>query len=320
MNGWRIPGFDELHELGAGAQGRVVLSRRQATGELVAIKYLAPELLTDARHMAMFRSEVNMLARVADPHVARLHEYVESSQGAAIVMEAVNGVSLRDVLGQNPPLAPEAALTVLKGSLLGLAAAHTARVVHRDYKPANVIVEGNGHSKLIDFGIAMLAGEGARSGTPAYMAPEQWRGHAASPASDVYAATCVFFECVTGRPPYTSGETTTLRRMHESAPVPAQAVPETLQPLVTHGMAKDPARRPPSAQDFVAWLEQLATQAYGPDWERRGWMVLGAATTVLAAAFPIAAIAGPAYRPSGTAPSTWPAGSGPRASSGKPPE
>jgi serine/threonine protein kinase len=290
MSDWRIPGFEEVHELGAGARGRVVLARRQAAGELVAIKYLAPELLTDPRHMAMFRGEVNMLARVANPHVARLYEYVETPQGAAIVMEAVNGVSLRDVLGRNPPLAPEAALTVLKGSLLGLAAAHTARVVHRDYKPANVVVEGNGNSKLIDFGIAMLAGEGADSGTPAYMAPEQWHGHAASPASDGYAATCVFFECVSGRPPYASGETTTLRRMHESAPIPAQDVPEALQALVAHGMAKDPARRPPSAQDFVTWLEQLAAQAYGPDWERRGWIALGAATVVLTAAFPAAAL------------------------------
>jgi serine/threonine protein kinase len=82
---------------------------------MVAIKYLASELLTDPRHMAMFRDEVNMLARVANPHVARLFEYAETSQGAAIVMEAVNGVSLRDVLSRNPPLPPEAALTVLKG-------------------------------------------------------------------------------------------------------------------------------------------------------------------------------------------------------------
>jgi hypothetical protein len=127
-------------------------------------------------------------------------------------------------------------------------------------------------------------------GTGAYMAPEQWHGHAATPASDVYAATCVFFECVTGRPPYASGETTMLRRMHESAPVPAEAVPEALRTLVAHGMAKDPARRPPSAQEFGALLERVATQAYGPGWERRGWIALGAATAVLAAAFPAAAL------------------------------
>lgn len=290
MSGWRIPGFEELHELGTGAQGRVVLARRQTTGEMVAIKYLAPELLTDPRHMAMFRDEVNMLARVANPHVARLHEYVETPQGAAIIMEAVNGVSLRDVLGQSPPLPPEGALLVLKGSLQGLAAAHATGVVHRDYKPANVVVESNGNSKLIDFGIAVLAGEGATSGTPAYMAPEQWHGAPATPATDVYSATCVFFECVTGHPPYASGETTTLRRMHESAPVPAEAVPEALRGLVAHGMAKYPTQRPPGAEQFVTMLEQVAISSYGPDWERRGWAALGAATAVLAAAFPAAAL------------------------------
>jgi serine/threonine protein kinase len=94
MSVWRLTGFEELYELGSGAQGRVVLARRAGTGEMVAIKYLAPSLLGDPRHKAMFRDEVNMLVRVADPHVARLYEYVETSEGAAIVMEAVNGVTL----------------------------------------------------------------------------------------------------------------------------------------------------------------------------------------------------------------------------------
>jgi Protein kinase domain len=291
MSHWRADGFEELRELGAGAQGRVVLARRVTTGELVAIKYLAAELLDDARHRAMFRDEVNMLARVADPHVARLHEYVESPQGAAIVLEAVNGVALRDVLSRNPgPLTPEAALAVLKGSLLGLAAAHAVDVVHRDYKPANVLVEADGNSKLIDFGVAVLAGERTFAGTPAYMAPEQWNRAPATPATDVYSATCVFFECVTGAPPYASGDTTTLRRMHEAAPIPAQAVPEPLRPLVAAGMAKDPAHRPPGARQFVDLLDRLATDAYGPGWERRGWIALGAATAVLAAAFPAAVL------------------------------
>jgi serine/threonine protein kinase len=290
MSVWRLRGFEELHELGSGAQGRVVLARRAGTGEMVAIKYLAPDLLGDPRHKAMFRDEVNMLVRVADPHVARLYEYVETPEGAAIVMEAVNGVSLRDVLSRNPPLSPEAALTVLKGSLQGLAAAHAVHVVHRDYKPANVLVESSGNSKLVDFGIAGLAGEGTFAGTPAYMAPEQWDGAPASPAADVYSATCVFFECVTGRPPYTERDTTTLRHRHQAAPVPAYAVPEPLRPLVAHGMAKSPVRRPPDARQFVGLLEQVATEAYGPDWERRGWIALGTAAAVIAAGLPAAAL------------------------------
>ncbi|OLT33245.1 hypothetical protein BJF79_08180 [Actinomadura sp. CNU-125] len=127
---------------------------------------------------------------------------MESERGVALIMEAVEGVTLKEVLARHGELAPEAALVVLKGSLLGLAAAHTVGVVHRDYKPANVMVPADGRSKLIDFGVAVAAGDASASGTPAYMAPEQWRGEAVSPATDVYAATCVFFECVTGRRPF----------------------------------------------------------------------------------------------------------------------
>ncbi|TDC76014.1 serine/threonine-protein kinase, partial [Actinomadura sp. 7K507] len=191
MNGWRVEGFDEVGELGAGAQGRVVLAVPEGRhgGGQVAIKYLAPALLGDERSVEVFRREAGTLARVADPHVARLFRYVESPQGAAIVMEAVEGASLREVLdGSDGTLSPEAALVVLKGSLLGLAAAHAVGVVHRDYKPANVVVQPEGGSKLIDFGIAVLSGQSSRAGTPAYMAPEQWEGSPASPATDLYAA------------------------------------------------------------------------------------------------------------------------------------
>lgn len=106
----------------------------------------------------------------------------------------------------------------------------------------------------------------------------------------MYSATCVFFECVTGGPPYASGDTITLRRIHETAPIPAQAVPESLRPLVAHGMAKNPAHRPRGAHQFVTLLAQLAVSAYGPGWGRRGWIALGAATSALAAAFPDAAL------------------------------
>ena len=288
MTDWRLPGYVELGELGRGAQGRVVLARGETDGGLVAIKYLDPRGLADERALERFRSEARALAQVRDRHVVRLHGLVETAEGAALVMEAVHGASLRTLLDRYEPMSPESALAVLKGSLLGLAAAHAVGVIHRDYKPANVIVQPDGLSKLIDFGVAGLIGERFGGGTPAYMAPERWRGRPASPAADVYAATCVFFECVTGARPYPGTDRAELRRRHLEDPVPVEAVPEPLRPLLERGLAKEPAARPPGAAAFVAELERAASAAYGPDWEARGWGALGVAT---AAVLPLAAAA-----------------------------
>ncbi|HEX2316494.1 MAG TPA: serine/threonine-protein kinase, partial [Thermomonospora sp.] len=284
---WRLAEFEEIRELGAGAQGRVVLARHPGSGSHVAIKYLA-RADGDEAALRRLRDEAQLLAKVTDPHVVRLYRFVAAEQGAALVMEAIDGVSLKEVLARHGTLTPEAALAVLKGSLLGLAAAHAVGVVHRDYKPANVVVRADGLSKLIDFGIAAaLDGGGSRSGTPAYMAPEQWDGQPPMPATDIYAATCVFFECVTGRRPYAAGERAALMRGHLMDPVPVEAVPAPLRPLVAAGMAKDPALRPPGATVFVAALEEAAAAAYGPDWEQRGVRALAASAAALASLFPL---------------------------------
>ncbi|HXA63208.1 MAG TPA: PASTA domain-containing protein [Streptosporangiaceae bacterium] len=302
---WQVPGFTEIKELGAGAQGRVVLAEAHSGG-YVAIKYLAANLLTDGRHTSTFRAEAATLYRVDDPHIARLYDYVETGEGAAIVMEAVDGVTLRKLLDTSGPLEPEAALVVLKGSLLGLAAAHSVGVVHRDYKPANVMVTGDGGSKLVDFGVAVLSGDSSRAGTPAYMAPEQWRGDPSSPMTDVYAATCVFFECVTGTRPYVSSDIVALMGLHITAPIPAEAAPEPLRFLIARGLAKEAAQRPPGAAAFVSELEAAATSAYGPEWERRGVERLAAAAAALSMLFPLTALA--------LAPAPYAAGAGSAAS------
>ncbi|MVZ99155.1 protein kinase [Actinomadura sp. LD22] len=287
MDGWRVEGYTEVRELGRGGQGRVVLARDDASGAPVAIKYLAGG--ADEAERERMRHEARMLAQADSPHVARLHRLVEGEDGVAIVMEAVDGVSLKELLARNGALGPEASLTVLKGSLLGLAAAHALGVVHRDYKPANVVVPADGKSRLVDFGIAVPAGrEAGGSGTAYYMAPEQWDRHVARPAGDVYSATCVFVECVSGRRPF-GGDRRELRRAHLTAPVPVEAVPEPLRPLVAAGMAKSPDDRPESAAAFVTDLERTAREAYGPDWEERGVRRIAAAAAALAALFPLAA-------------------------------
>ncbi|WP_344282977.1 serine/threonine-protein kinase [Actinomadura napierensis] len=288
-----MPGYVEIERLGSGAQGTVVLARHQTGGPAVAIKYLAGDLLGNTNARDTFRSEADHLRRVVDPHVARLYYYVESQQGAAIILEAVPGRSLRRVLDDHDePLAAEAALTMLKGSLLGLAAAHAVGIVHRDYKPANVLVQDDGQSKLIDFGIAVLTGQGDHAGTPAYMAPEQWEGQPATPATDLYAATCVFVECVTGNKPFQATTVEEYRTKHTTVPVPLDRVPEPLRPLVQRGLAKSPAERTWNAHQFVGELEELAVREYGPDWERRGVITLGAVAATVGAAIPLAVLGG----------------------------
>lgn len=302
---WTVTGYTHMRELGSGASGRVMLAVRNATGERVAIKYLARGLLSDARFVERFRSEARLLAGLTSPHLVRVFDYVEAQQGAAIVMELVNGVSLRAVLGDRGPLTAEAALVVLKGSLQGLATAHAARVVHRDYKPENVLVPEEGGSRLVDFGIAVPAGTDVPyAGTPPYMAPEQWAGRGVSPATDVYAATAVFFECLTGAAPYHASTLAEWADAHQNAAIPTAALPAPLQPLVAAGMAKTADQRPASAAAFTQQLEAAATTAYGPDWETRGRRALAATVAGLAALLPLGLAQG-TLTPATTTPATW---------------
>ena len=289
MAEWSVPGYTALKQLGEGGFGEVLLARHDATGTLVAIKYLRHNLLVDRGFADMFRGEAEVLGSLNDPNIVRLYEYVESPAGAAIVMELVDGVTLSDILTRAGSTTAEAALVVLQGSLLGLAAAHRRGVVHRDYKPANVLINGDGVSKLTDFGIAVRAGDHPiPAGTLLYAAPEQLAGAPASPASDVYSATATFYECLTGHPPFT-GEAVQLLYKHSMEPVPLEPVPEPLRPLVSAGMAKGPQSRPADAASFVTSLRAVASGSYGQDWADRGRSHLGEAALLLAALWPSAA-------------------------------
>ncbi|MEU8359345.1 protein kinase [Nonomuraea sp. NPDC048882] len=286
---WGVPGYTEVRELGSGAAGRVVLARRDYDGAEVAIKYLSDELRSDVGFVARFRHEARLLATLQSAYHARLIDYVEAGQGAAIIMDLINGVSLRELLRSEGPTGPEAALTVLKGSLQGLASAHAIGVVHRDFKPENVMVQRDGTTKLVDFGIAVRTGEHASAaGTPPYMAPEQWAGKPAGPATDVYAATVVFFECLTGTRPFRAPNLAALAHQHQAVAPPTEEIPGQLRDLVERGLAKDPAQRPPSAEAFLTELEAVAAQAYGDDWEERGRRRLAALAGMLVLLFPSA--------------------------------
>ncbi|MFE5549920.1 serine/threonine-protein kinase [Streptomyces sp. NPDC056534] len=279
---WEVPGYRFLKQLGTGASGRVVQAVHQTTSAAVAIKYLSPELRSSPDFLESFRAEARLLASLNSEHVVRLYGYSEARTGAAIVMELVQGVSLRILLREHGATTPESALAILKGSLLGLGAAHSAGVVHRDYKPANVLVTVQGESKLADFGIAVRSGAATQAvGTPAYMAPEQWRADPVTPGADIYAATATFFECLAGSQPYAGSTLAELALAHCTAPIPVAQVPDSLRPLITWGMAKAPADRPADASAFLDELERTAGAAYGSGWEKRGIGALAAAVALL---------------------------------------
>lgn len=269
--GWELPGYVHDRVLGAGATGRVVLATHVQTGTPVAIKYLIKSSAVLPTFADAFANEARTLSTLRSPNVTRLYEYVEGPAGSAIVMELVEGVTLRAVLREEGATGPEAALAVLKGSLLGLAAAHEAGVVHRDYKPDNVLVTPDGATKLVDFGLATRFGATpAAAGTPVYMAPERFNSGPATAASDVYAATATFFECITGARPYSGTTAVELMVQHSQAPIPDELAPEPVRPLVRAGLAKAPEDRPASAAELVAELDEIARAAYGEDWEERG--------------------------------------------------
>jgi serine/threonine protein kinase len=163
--GWAVPGYFEQRELGHGASGRVVEAVEERTGRRVAIKYLGPDLVQDADFLTRFRAQVLKLKELDVPHVVRVYDYAEQpGLGAAVVMELVNGVSLRAMIERQGPLHAEAALSVLKGSLLGLAAVHRLGVGHRDVKPGNVLVDYAGQVDRADRRNAAVPGPGAVGG------------------------------------------------------------------------------------------------------------------------------------------------------------
>ncbi|MEV0314164.1 serine/threonine-protein kinase [Nonomuraea fuscirosea] len=282
-----VPGYTEIRELGHGGTGRVMLAVRDSDGLAVAVKHLSAPLRQDAGFVTRFRAEARLIKEIDSPHTARVLDYVESGGDAVIVMELVDGVTLRRLLADEGATGPEAALVVLKGALLGLAEAHRHGVVHRDFKPENVMITQDGDSKLVDFGVAARFGENAElAGTPPYMAPEQWDDAPAGAATDVYAAALVFYECLTGHRAFHGENVAALAYQHQHVPPPLEDVEEPLRPLLAHGLAKDPSARPESAEAFLARLEETAREAYGEEWERRGRAGLGILLLPLAALLP----------------------------------
>lgn len=187
-----------------------------------------------------------------------------------VVHPRANGTSLRSLLLTHGAVGFEAALVVLKDSLLALAACHERGLAHGDIKPEHVVLTSAGRVRLVDFGLWTSDGR-RRLGrsTPFYLAPEQWSDHPTSTAGDVYAATVTFFECLVGAPPFYAKDVAELSAKHQRDAVPVGVLPEPIRQLVLGGLAKDPVSRS-DARRMLAQVEDVATRAAGSGWERHG--------------------------------------------------
>ncbi|MHB8510341.1 MAG: serine/threonine-protein kinase [Candidatus Dormibacteria bacterium] len=292
--------------IGTGATGIVYLATQPGLERRVAIKELVPALALDESFLERFRVEARLMARVDSPHCVRVFDFFEVGGRGYLVSEYIDGTNLRSVLRSSGRLAPEQALGVLRGALLGLGDAHAAGVIHSDVKPENMLADSDGISKLSDFGLAApidadLTEPGMVSGTPAYMSPEQASGARLDPRSDIYSAGAVLYEFLTGQPPFIAAEPVTLMRMHVSEPAPDATranVPGPIAEIVTRALAKDPAQRHQSAREFTAELETRASLVYGADWGHRA-SIAALATGAISAAAALALGGAPHH---GTAP------------------
>jgi tRNA A-37 threonylcarbamoyl transferase component Bud32 len=254
--------YELLKRIGAGNHGVVFRARDSQLQREVAIKRFSHFVADDPRAMRRITREVATLARVSHPHVVTVHDLVHMTDGDGevtphLVMELVEGISLRDLLAtQGPSLR---SVTVVRGVLEGLAACHHAGILHLDIKPANVLVTPEGAVKIVDFGIARAASDATATvaGTPHYMAPEQFDGQS-DQRSDIYSVGCLLYESLTGRPPF-EGTMAAQLLAHRSHPRPdprayAPQVSPSLAAVVQRAMATDPAYRYQSVEQMLSAL------------------------------------------------------------------
>jgi serine/threonine-protein kinase len=242
-----------LDRVGIGAYAAVYRARHELMGVERAVKVLRPRPSDGRGQRERFLHEARIAARLRHPDVVSVHDCGIAADGTPyIVMEYVAGRSLADLLRDGMP-PPGETLRVARRVAAALDHAHALGVVHRDVKPANVLLGDDGAVQLTDFGIAQAGREfewwapWAGLGTPAYMAPEQRLGQRAGVHTDVYALAVVLYEMLTGQIPDEDG-----------GPSPRAInpyLPAAVDRAVSHGLAQDPARRPPSAGQLVAALD-----------------------------------------------------------------
>lgn len=293
-----------LDQVAVGAMGEVWRAHDDRLDRDVAVKVLRPELADDDGFLDRFRTEARHAASVRHPHVAAVHDYGEDPAvmigGAAtayLVMDLLEGRPLNAVLAEAGPLPAAQVAALLAQVADALAAAHRIGLVHRDVKPANLVVTRHGQADdrpddvtVTDFGIARAADAipvtrtGLVMGTAEYLSPEQARGERATTASDVYSLGVVAYELLTGQPPFTGASPAEVARAHVQDPLPPLpgTVPEAVRLTVARCLAKSPDTRP-DVESLAARLRALAEDAgngAGPGVEDGDWQPEPTATPV----------------------------------------
>ncbi|MDR2373131.1 MAG: serine/threonine protein kinase [Bifidobacteriaceae bacterium] len=249
-----------VSRIAVGGMGEVWRAHDLLADGPVAIKVLRPEFTGDQTSLKRLRIEARNASMLNHPNITKVHDYREHEGTGYLVMEYVDGQSLADVLAAHATIAPLRLLPILIQSALGLHAAHTAGVVHRDVKPGNILLGSSDHVKLTDFGISVAHGQlaltdtGKVMGTAQYLAPEQALGRAVTPAGDLYSLGVIAYESLAGHRPFggVNYVAIALAQVNEPPPPLPGSVERSLADLVGQLLDKDPARRPADGAQLAA--------------------------------------------------------------------
>ena len=259
--------------LGRGGMAEVFMARDIRLGRAVAVKTLRADMARDATFQARFRREAQSAASLNHPAIVAVYDTGEDYIGGVslpyIVMEYVDGSTLRDLLHSGRRLLPERAMEITSGVLQALDYSHRNGIIHRDIKPANVMLTRQGAVKVMDFGIARAMGDqgmtmtqtSAVIGTAQYLSPEQAKGETVDARSDLYSAGCLLYELLTGRPPFVGDSPVAVAYQHvREAPLPPShhdpEVPAVVDAIVLKSLAKHPDERYQSAEEMRADIER----------------------------------------------------------------
>ena len=260
-----------IEEIDSGGMAHVYRAEdRQGRFGIVALKVMRPEIAMGTEYQLRFRREAKIWAELDHKNIVPLLDYsVTDIEGAYVAMQYINGCSLHDLLADRGALPIDYAIPIIKDILEAVAYAHKQKVVHRDIKPDNVLLDRNGKAFLTDWGIAKpigateLTNTGARLGTPTYMAPEQIRGKKDVTArADIYALGVMIYEMLTGHPPFESDDAIVLSHAHcyeEPSPMKRRGAPfpDELQQLVMKCLEKEPKNRPRTVGSVLKRLKKV---------------------------------------------------------------